>query len=105
MVQELISDTLNLILLPTEIDESSYISEIEENLRELEGDYYTFLNKDNLQKLADNNLLNSHLMILLDEIRQDISAVNPALWNSKDFITNSQWMAIREKAIFVLAEL
>jgi hypothetical protein len=102
---DLLVDTLNLILLPAKIDEASYITEIEESLKELEGDYYTFLNKVNLQKLADNNLVSPSVMVVIDGIWTQIHLVKPSLWNPTDFIANPEWLVIREKVKDVLARI
>ena len=104
-LRQLLLDTLHLILLPNKLDESLYLAEIEEKLNELEGDYYTFLNNVNLRKLSDSNLIDSDIVVLIDEIRQQISNVKPSLWNPTDFIKSHEWFEIREKVKDVLARI
>jgi hypothetical protein len=92
-------ETLNLVLLPTREYDIPYEDSIEQCIKELEGDYYTFFHKDNVRALVDNGSIPTEFMGLVEELRNRISNINPAKWTVKDFISDGEWLDVRNLTI------
>lgn len=98
-------DTLNLILLPNNKEETLYNTTIINQLQELEGDYYSFLHKKNIDELVKHQYLNKIDAEVIAQIRFNISQIDRALWNPDDFIKSNKWNKVRNKVINLIKTL
>lgn len=64
---------------------------IVENLEELEGDYYTFLNPQYTLELMNERQINSLQKSGLDFLYEIIKSISPSLWNPHSFKTSPIW--------------
>ena len=92
---ELLIDTLNLVVLPKKEKGISYASSIQDQIDELEGDYYTFLHKDNILHLVSVGRVSKESINALELIRRQISEIENSLWNPLDFINHIKWQQSR----------
>lgn len=102
---DLFIDTLNLTLLPLKKNGVPYLEMIQNQLEELEGDYYTFLYEDFILLLIKYNYLPKEVFDKVNDIREKISKISPENWNSDDFINNQKWIDIRILVIAVFKNI
>ncbi|EJG02493.1 hypothetical protein FF52_04700 [Flavobacterium sp. F52] len=93
-VYKSLEDTLKLMVVPNciNIDERNHL--IEFNLEELEGDFYTFLNPININKLHSENLIDDEVRFKLERLFVLIQDIESKDWNSDSFLTNPKWLVI-----------
>lgn len=89
-----LEDTLKLMVVPNciNIDERNHL--IEFNLEELEGDFYTFLNPININKLHSENLIDDEVRFKLERLFVLMQDIESKDWNSDSFLTNPKWLVI-----------
>jgi hypothetical protein len=97
----LLIDTLNLLILPVKEIGISYLSSVQSQIDELEGDYHTFLHKDNILKLVSSGSVSRDVMDTFEQIRTQISEIESSLWNPLDFINNIKWQQIRNVVLIL----
>ena len=97
-------DTLNLLLLPAKEFGTPYLSTIQLQLEELEGDYHTFFYEKNLIKLHDEGYFSFEVINKIKKIKNRIDSFDESIWNPKDFVDNDKWKAIRKDIIEILKE-
>ncbi|MGY3212890.1 hypothetical protein [Mucilaginibacter sp. HD30] len=90
----LLVDTLLLAAPAIDIGDE----QLDNCLKELEGDSYTFLHPITLQKLRNANFLNEFQTAEIEDLRNRIIAISPNLWTPEGFKTNNEWQAVRERA-------
>ena len=88
-------DTLRLISFSSneiteEIDEV-----IQSNLEELEGDYYTFLNPINIEKMYSKNLVTNKTKKALHYLFEIIHNLDLNKWNVNSFLSDKEWNEVR----------
>jgi len=90
----LLIDTLNLMIFKSsnKIEEQNEL--IEFNLKELEGDYYTFINPINIEKLYSNNYVTSENRTQLLQLFNLINNINSEKWNTASFLSDREWKQI-----------
>lgn len=98
-------DTLNLLLFPIKEINIKYDFAIQSNLEELEGDYYTFLHKDNIDKLFQSGHITEDSGKTLLVLREKIEKIDKSLWNPKEFIENIEWIEVRNIVLKLLIDL
>lgn len=93
-VYKSLEDTLKLMVVPNciNIDERNHL--IEFNLEELEGDFYTFLNPININKLHSENLIDDEVRFKLERLFVLMQDIESKDWNSDSFLTNPKWLVI-----------
>lgn len=85
-------DTLRLINFSNnEIDEL-----IQSNLEELEGDYYTFLNPINVEKIYSENLITYNAKKTLLQLFEIIHNLDSNKWNVNSFLSDKNWKQARD---------
>lgn len=97
-IYRFLEDTLKLMVIPSHININERNDLIESNLEELEGDFYTFMNPINLNKLHSENLIDDNVKFKLEQLfilLQDIESEN---WGMVSFLTNPKWLVIRSLA-------
>jgi hypothetical protein len=98
-------DTLNLFLLPPKQKGESYLSTVQFNLAEIEGDCYTFFHKKNIKILYDKGYFSIEVVGNIERIRNSVENIDNSLWNPTDFIINSKWKEIRQNVIEVILQI
>lgn len=98
------TDTLNLLLLPAKEFGTPYLSTIQNQLEELEGDYHTFFYEKNLKKLHDEGYFSFEVVSKIEKIKNIIDDFDKSIWTPKDFVNDNQWKSIREGVIEILKE-
>lgn len=93
-VYESLQQTLKLLVIPSSIGINERNSLIGFNLVELEGDFYTFLNPINLDKLHSENLIDSDIKFKLERLFVLLQDIESKDWNTDSFLTNPKWSAI-----------
>lgn len=88
-------DTLNLLLIPSKEVGIPYLTSVQAQLEELEGDFYTFLQKEFVIELLRKGYLSSSACEAVENIRLKISEIDRSLWDAGNFIENSVWQEIR----------
>ncbi len=97
-------DTLNLLLLPKKEPNIPYLSTIQIQIEELEGDYYTFFHKGNLEKLHREGYLSLEVARKIEKLKNMIDDFDRSIWNPKDFVDNDRWKAVRGDIVEILKE-
>lgn len=97
-------NTINLILLPPKEIGISYIASIQNQLEELEGDYYTFLHKDYILEFLKKGYLSHPAIDKIERIRLKISEIRSSYWNTQDFIDHYEWVEIRSLTIDLIKD-
>ncbi|WP_264550639.1 hypothetical protein [Flavobacterium sp. N2038] len=89
-----LENTLKLMVVPncTNINERNHL--IAFNLEELEGDFYTFLNPININKLHSENLIDSEVKFILEQLFVLLQDIESKDWNIDSFLANSKWFVI-----------
>ena len=98
----LVISTLNLFFLPIKEVNISYSNSIQNQLNELEGDYFTFLHKDYIKEVTNTTKIEIDLIDKIEEIRLKISGFESSLWNPAAFVYNADWIDIRFMVLDVL---
>ncbi|MBL4669153.1 MAG: hypothetical protein JKY30_07810 [Flavobacteriales bacterium] len=93
-----------MLLLPKKELDNSFLSSIQFQLEELEGDYHTFFHEDNLQDLCNDGLISDELVVRVREIKNRIDNIDSLLWNPMDFINSEEWKEVRGIAVGILKE-
>ena len=98
-------DTLNLFLLPKKEITISYKSTIQNSLDELEGDYFTFLFKEEINKLFKAGYIKNETVQKIETVREAVGNLEKTLWEPDKFINDVKWKIIRELVIDILNTL
>lgn len=77
---------------------------VDYHLEELEGDFYTFLHADNLEKLRVQGLIDNETVLSGVGLRERIQKISPNSWTSKAFCTESEWLNVRLDAANLLLQ-
>lgn len=97
----LVFETLNEILIPLFDTEESYQRILQTQIEDLEGDYYSFLNENNIRFLLDNGLITLSSYEIISKIKLEIDNIPSNLWNTNDFLNNEIWNKIRTQVIIL----
>ncbi len=97
-------DTLNLLLLPAKEFNVPYLSTIQIQLEELEGDYYTFFHENSLKKLHEEDCLSLEVIRKIEKVKGIIDDFDKSIWNPKDFVDNNKWKSVRKDIVEILKE-
>lgn len=97
-----LKNTLKLIAVDLDLIKDE---DIEANLIELEGDYYTFFYPDNLTELVDHDIISVEHFEAIKELRSLISNIEPKLWNSRDFRTSTQWIGVNKLSFEIIKSI
>ncbi|MDQ3190785.1 MAG: hypothetical protein M3Q58_04255 [Bacteroidota bacterium] len=97
--------TLDLLMLPSGDAEEYNNSELEFKLEELEGDSHTFFYQENIKKLYSAGMVPEEFIEQINVLKNKINEIDASLWNTKDFVNNSQWKEVREMAKSLLDRL
>jgi len=93
-------DTLNLLIIYNKNEDL-----IKCNIKDLEGDCYTFLHEKNLKLLLNQSYLSKDLYSSIIDLRTNILKVDKKFWNYEYFINGSEWMLLRDKTVLILDKL
>ncbi len=93
-VFESLKDTLKLMIIPDNISIDDRDDLIEFNLQELEGDFYTFINPVNLNKLYLENFIDIEVKFKLDKLFFFLQDIQDKEWNVDSFLINHKWLKI-----------
>jgi hypothetical protein len=93
-----LQETLKLMAIPNPISINERDDLIGFNLEELEGDFYTFLNPINLNKLHSENLIDDDIKFKLEQLFVLLQDIESKDWNTESFLTNPKWFVIRNLA-------
>lgn len=102
------ANTLFKCLLKTikSLDHSNLSDDgISEVLEELEGDYYTFMQVDNLNFLEKNGYIKISDITSILKLRAKIQALPNNLWTIESFRNSIRWQYIRNDAAIILKEI
>lgn len=93
-IYESLQETLKLLVIPKKIGINERNSLIGFNLAELEGDFYTFLNPINLDKLHSENLIDGAVKLKLEQLFVLLQDIESKDWNTNSFLTSPKWSVI-----------
>ncbi|MGN8055097.1 hypothetical protein ACTJKN_02415 [Pedobacter sp. 22163] len=80
-------------------------SDVEDYLRELEGDYYTFFDMSNLLPLQEGGMLTRDQIDNIAALKIVINKIPVALWNKDAFRNDSHWEEARKLSNSILNSL
>ena len=66
------------------------------NLEEFEGDYYTFLNPVNIEKIYIENLITNKTKKTLLQLFEIIHNLDSKKWNTNAFFSDKDWKQVRD---------
>ncbi|MET3981611.1 hypothetical protein ABIB62_004227 [Mucilaginibacter sp. UYP25] len=101
-LHDLLINTLNIIT--PNLSETSD-SKLDYYLEELEGDYYTFLDYNNVKLLFESNLLSSDHVEKITKLKVMINDLPTSLWNTTSFRLDLRWKEIQSAAHNILESL
>jgi hypothetical protein len=74
-------------------------------LEDLEGEYYTFMHRDNVTLLMQDGYISQSAGDGILELRFKIGAVPADLWTVDDYKNGRHWQYIRNRASEILKEM
>lgn len=102
---EYLVNTLNLILLPKMDVYENYLSLVNSNLEELEGDYYTFFHENNIDELVTQKIINPKVKECISNLRTKIKELDATIWDANSFIFSEEWSEIRNMTLKVIISI
>ncbi|UWY26877.1 hypothetical protein N4T20_14230 [Flavobacterium sp. TR2] len=91
-----LENTLKLMIVPNSVNINERNHLIEFNLEELEGDFYTFMNPINLNKLHSENLIDGEVKFKLERLFVLLQDIEDKDWNVDSFLNSQKWSVIQD---------